>query len=322
VHFSKKNLKTIEKSFEFLFSLDEYKESDCVIFQGDVFDNRKTLDIEVIDKALEIFQKIGKEKKVYIIMGNHDMYNLKRKEISSLNLLSRMFDNIDIVKEESLIDIEGTKCYMLPYGDVPEEKKVAESDYILGHLEIYPYFPDSEIKESFFKGKKVIMGHQHKFDPYKTPYMGSLFTASFAEKDNQKHFCFIKNKEEFFFVKNEKDRLHLTLNLYNDGFFEIPFLKEKKNIEEPFFLEEYYKYYIKAESAEVMEKFLRILAEREIRLTFKSEIVEKNEEIKENIYFMNPSEYKKNNGENIFSVFENIINEDVLKKELMKELTS
>ena len=59
VHFSKKNLKTIEKSFEFLFSLDEYKESDCVIFQGDVFDNRKTLDIEVIDKALEIFQKIG-----------------------------------------------------------------------------------------------------------------------------------------------------------------------------------------------------------------------------------------------------------------------
>ena len=45
----------------------------CLIVLGDVFDDRKNLNLAVNDMAIEIFTALGKLLPVYVLNGNHDL---------------------------------------------------------------------------------------------------------------------------------------------------------------------------------------------------------------------------------------------------------
>jgi len=321
VHASVKYMEIIQNSFDFLFSTEYYKKSDFIIFQGDLFDHRKNIDVMVLDSVAKIFQKMS-NKQIRIIMGNHDMYNKESKDLSSLNVLEKMFKNIEIIKKPTLEILNGINVYMLPFGSRPDEKKIERSDYIFGHLEIYPYFPDSDIKENMFRGKKIFMGHQHKFDPENTPYSGSLFTTGYAETDNQKHFLYIENKDNYSFFKNEKDILHLTMK-YDDkeNKIIIPFLNSEISLEElnKKNFNEKYKYLLKGGEKEI-EKVFTIFAEKEINAKIKTVVTDEETESKE-VETINESEIKtileKKNS--VFEIFKDTIRKDEIKENIFKE---
>jgi len=321
VHASVKYMGIIQNSFDFLFSTEYYKKSDFIVFQGDLFDHRKNIDVMVLESVAKIFQKMS-DKQIRIIMGNHDMYNRESKDLSSLNVLEKMFENVKVIKEPTLEELSGINVYMLPFGTRPDEEEIERADYILGHLEIYPYFPDSDVKEIVFKGKKVFMGHQHKFDPENTPYSGSLFTTGYAETDNQKHFLYMENKENYLFFKNEEDVLHLTMK-YDDreNKIIIPFLNSEISLEElnKENFNEKYKYLLKGKEKEI-EKVFTAFAQKGIGAKIKT-IVTDEETESEEVETINESEIKtllkKKN--NVFEIFKDTIKEDTIKGELFKE---
>lgn len=322
VHASLKYMEIIENSFNFLFSTKYYKKSNFVVFQGDLFDHRKNIDVMVLEAMTNIFEKMV-DKKIYIIMGNHDMYNKESKNISSLNALEKMFSNIEVIKEPVLKNIDGINLYMLPFNGIPKKENIKKSNYILGHLEIYPYFPKSEIKESLFKGKKVFMGHQHKFDPKNTLYSGSLFTTSYNEVDNQKYFLYLENEKDYTFFKNKADILHLSMRYKNEKII-IPFLKEEYDLLSlsKDSVNKKYKYILEGTEEEI-EKVLKAFAEINVNIQIKT-VVSDNEKKAEDIEYIDEKEIENilKNENSVFKIFQQEIKNDKIKQDLFEEAIS
>jgi len=319
IHFNRKNIDVIEESIDFLISTDYYKKSSFLVFQGDIYDTRRSVDVLVLNKSIEIFEKL-RDKEIKIIMGNHDMYHRESKEVTALNIIEKMFDNIEVIKKDTLYEKDGICIYMVPFNSSLSEEKIKKADYILGHLEIYPFFPESEINVSVFKDKKVFMGHQHKFDPYNTPYMGSMFSTSYNEIDNQKHFLFMENKNAYCFFKNKADRLYLTLEFDGDR-IKIPFLNKETDVSslDKDFFNSKYSYLLKGDE-KTLDTFFRILSEKDIAVKIKTALIEEDEddsleEIDEGFI----EKITKERRSNIFEIFKEEIGDDELKKELLKE---
>ncbi|MCS7073614.1 MAG: metallophosphoesterase, partial [Bacteroidia bacterium] len=62
------------------------KNGDILIHCGDLFDNRQHLNIEVMNKALDIWKEISKILPIHIICGNHDIYKIHSNDINSLRI--------------------------------------------------------------------------------------------------------------------------------------------------------------------------------------------------------------------------------------------
>ena len=56
----------------------------CVVIAGDYFDNRQSIDINVLNVAIDVMKNIAKECEVYVIIGNHDIYKNKETDVTSL----------------------------------------------------------------------------------------------------------------------------------------------------------------------------------------------------------------------------------------------
>ena len=81
----------IQKDFfenEFLPTLKKhYKPGDVLVQVGDTFDNRQSINIKVLNYAINIFERLGEILPVHIIVGNHDIWAKKTNEITSIDSL-------------------------------------------------------------------------------------------------------------------------------------------------------------------------------------------------------------------------------------------
>ena len=81
VHFGKgsiewlQNMKDYFDNFFIPFVRQQKKSHNpCVVIAGDYFDNRQSIDINVLNVAIDTMKDITKECKVYVVIGNHDIY--------------------------------------------------------------------------------------------------------------------------------------------------------------------------------------------------------------------------------------------------------
>lgn len=91
------------------------KKNDILIQLGDVFDNRQSLNIKIMHKAVQIFKEISEIIPTYIICGNHDIYEKNSNEISSIDVLNGI-PNLHIFKQDQLIESKnGFKFLLMPW---------------------------------------------------------------------------------------------------------------------------------------------------------------------------------------------------------------
>ena len=120
--------------------------NSIIIGLGDIYDDRKAIDINVNELTLDIFEDLGKIIPTYIINGNHDLSKKTNKGNSSLRNLEYV-PGITIIKEPTLLKIKYnnkqiSKIIAIPYlGDHAEENKrllefSGKSDYALMHTDI------------------------------------------------------------------------------------------------------------------------------------------------------------------------------------------
>ena len=152
---------------------ERVKPGDVLIQLGDVFDNRQSINIKVQHIAIKYFEIISKILPTYIIAGNHDCYNKKSNEVSSLDCL-KFIPNLYIYKEPKLIDFGKAKCLMLPWcSTAKQESEILESfknkaDYVFSHSEMAGLMLNRKVKQehgtpinSFSAYKRVYSGHIH-----------------------------------------------------------------------------------------------------------------------------------------------------------------
>jgi len=118
----------------------EYREGDILLQLGDIFDNRQSVNLRVQNLAIKYFEILGKILPIFVLAGNHDLYNKRSNEISSLDCL-KYIPNIKIYKEPEIVKFGKSECLIMPWrADHHEEEKTLDqfpkAKYVFCHSEL------------------------------------------------------------------------------------------------------------------------------------------------------------------------------------------
>lgn len=240
------------------------KYPDTVILGlGDIYDDRKSINIDVNELSLDIFEELGNILPVYIINGNHDLSKKTNKGNSSLRSLEYV-PGITIIKEPTILKIKPdkkiiSKIIAIPYlGSHENENNYLleyskKTDYALMHTDITKMKFDNgmqivgAVDATLFKGH-IFSGHIHKRqDSENVTYVGSPYQLRRSDIGNtkgiydinfiEKTYNFTENTYSPIFHKiNVDDLLNMSIvernafldNNYNDIIIEEENLRKYK----------------------------------------------------------------------------------------------
>ena len=177
---------------EFIYwFIETAKENNCetCIFLGDWHHHRSSTNVSTMNYTVSNIERLGKAfEKVYVIMGNHDLFYREKREINSMEF-ARNIPNVHLVNSW----IENDDVAIIPWLEPEEYLKIPnmKQKYIFGHFEI-PYFkmnamvdmPDvGGIKaEHFVHQQFVFSGRFHKRQVRNNiHYIGNAFPHNYAD---------------------------------------------------------------------------------------------------------------------------------------------
>lgn len=176
-----------------------------ILILGDVFDNRNNINVKVNDEVYNLFINVLNEFKIYILIGNHDIYYKTSNEVHSLKLLNHL-ENVEVIDKVCHIELFGVNTMFCPwvfdYHDQELIKTFEEStaDVLFGHFDIVGFALNSTrvslegLNSEVFHGfKKVFSGHYHtpsskKFGKTEIVYIGSPYQMTRNDKNETKGF--------------------------------------------------------------------------------------------------------------------------------------
>tara|TARA_A100001388_G_C28727030_1_gene479489 strand:+ start:156 stop:1130 length:975 start_codon:yes stop_codon:yes gene_type:complete len=171
--------------------IEQAKAHGCetCIFLGDWHHHRSATNVSTMNYTVSNMERLGQAfEKVYVIMGNHDLFYREKREINSMEFI-RNIPNIHLVNEWIVED----DVAIIPWivGDEWKTIEKMKQQYVFGHFEL-PYFkmnamvdmPDvGTIKTEHFKNcGMVFSGHFHKRQQNgNVTYMGNAFPHNYAD---------------------------------------------------------------------------------------------------------------------------------------------
>jgi len=171
--------------------IEQAKAHGCetCIFLGDWHHHRASTNVSTMNYTVSNMERLGKAfEKVYVLMGNHDLFYREKREINSMEFI-RNIPNIHLVNEWIVED----DVALIPWIVGDEWKKIEKmkQQYVFGHFEL-PYFkmnamvemPDvGGVQTDHFAGcGQVFSGHFHKRQVMKNvTYMGNAFPHNYAD---------------------------------------------------------------------------------------------------------------------------------------------
>jgi len=153
----------------------EYKKGDILVVLGDIFDSRHSINLMVLNLALDIFERLSKifTDGIIIILGNHDLYNKQSNEINSVKCL-KFIPNIYIYEEPASVKIGDRKFLLMPWRKSAQDEMdciqsmSAGNEYLLMHTDVrgFKHNKHSDIitgceLSAYRPFKKVYSGHIH-----------------------------------------------------------------------------------------------------------------------------------------------------------------
>jgi len=191
------------------------KKGDILFILGDWFDNRQLLDINVMNKSIDLVFDLADIMPVYMLTGNHDIYKKHDTDVNSLAAF-RFIPNVRIYEEPAIITNGKTKILILPWVGNPEKEemygKANPCDFIFAHADIMGLKYDNGrqiVKGAKLRGikgvKKVISGHVHKRQELKDSlYLGSPYSTKRSDIGNKKgHYTFYPQENKIEFIVNK-----------------------------------------------------------------------------------------------------------------------
>lgn len=190
-----------------------------VIFEGDTFDVRKTLNTWALGffKEVILTPVMDQGIQVFVIVGNHDIYFKESLKVNTPKLvLSEYQENFVVVEEPLEVTLEGSSWLLVPWvakenaEAVAAAVKASDADYCVGHFEFdgFPMHPGSLAKthmthSSYKKFKKVLSGHYHtRSEKDNVLYTGTPYEITWVDCGDPKGFYSFEDGE-FSWVPNE-----------------------------------------------------------------------------------------------------------------------
>lgn len=262
----------LEKQVLPLILISDELNIDSIVFLGDLFDSRQSINIVVANEALNIMTKIintaqKKAVRVYLIGGNHDYYSsfAEKKDLNIYNLLfnndyKEKHNNLSVVTSKAgYIEKEDTRIMLLPWFETEDEERLINN---LRHAAADPncagvychtdtLIRNSNENKDVFKDftKPVWSGHIHSRHLNYTNNVFQLGAAcSFNFNDaNQDRFIYIINEKNntFIEIKNEVTPGFHTI-YYKNGATDLTTLDT----------DEYFKFYAKPDELKELRQQL------------------------------------------------------------------
>lgn len=163
----------------------------AIMVLGDVYDDRKSIDIDVENLALDVFEELANHYPVYIINGNHDLSKRTNQGNTSLRSLN-LVDGVTLIQDPLYITAKKANKKLativaIPYlGNYDNETRCladasGKADYALMHTELTHLKMDNGMmitsgnNPDMFKGR-IFSGHIHKRQEHKNVvYVGSPY---------------------------------------------------------------------------------------------------------------------------------------------------
>ena len=192
-----------EKFYSDIFfpSLEEHK-IDTVVHMGDIFDSRKSIDLQSLEWSKRVVFDPLKKYKVYAITGNHDCYYKNTNDVNSPELLLKDYSNIKLYSKVSEIKLGKLKVLMLPwinsenYDESLKHIKKTTSKVVMGHLELNGFratrghMMETGMDVNIFdKFEKVFSGHFHtRSEDGKIFYLGNPYEMFWNDVNDPRGF--------------------------------------------------------------------------------------------------------------------------------------
>lgn len=109
---SEKYLSICENTMKWIKSVCKTKNITVVVFGGDYFDSRSTIDISTMHKATDALYDLSEHTKIILSLGNHDIYLRDSTSINSLNAYTA-HKNITVLNKPLIINDTTIVC---PWG--------------------------------------------------------------------------------------------------------------------------------------------------------------------------------------------------------------
>lgn len=205
---------------------------DNIICLGDTFDKRKSINFQSLDAAKEMWfdplKKMG--IKMWMIVGNHDIYYKNTVQVNAPNLLLREYDNIKVVDEVEELEIGGKKILLMPWicddniNATMTAIKNTDATICLGHLElkgfmahpgyIHEHGLDMDV---FSKFDLVCSGHYHtKSSKGNINYLGNPYQLYWNDVYDDRGFHVLDTEtSKLKFFKNPFNTFEKIV--YDDG---------------------------------------------------------------------------------------------------------
>lgn len=189
--------------------IDQFKKNqiDWIIFDGDFFDSRFSINVQTLNYAIQIISKLNENfQKIFFIIGNHDTYYKNTNDVNSINFFTKLSSNekIVIVDEEPLfLSIQDKEIGLFPWGfDIntflEENKDYTPVDYGFGHFEVNGVEQAGSISSGckyhyndlFKLADKIYSGHYHNYTSYKKDkiiMLGSPLQLNWGEWNRPKY---------------------------------------------------------------------------------------------------------------------------------------
>lgn len=112
-----------------------------VFFLGDLFHQRTSIEVTSLNVANDLIRRLSKVCEVFLLQGNHDLYEKFNSNITSLNIFD--LENVNIISVPSELTLNGQKVLLVPWlcGTSLQEHIDASHlsdkyDIMMGHFEI------------------------------------------------------------------------------------------------------------------------------------------------------------------------------------------
>jgi calcineurin-like phosphoesterase family protein len=177
------------------------KPGDILIHLGDLFDNRTSLPIIIINKVEKILKEISDILPLHIMVGNHDLWNKGSNEVNSVRMFSYMNKNISVYESTTTIEVNNQKLVLMPWVekrlDMIKELGSNPGDYLFCHSDlngcrmhlnsVAHRNADKIDVENFGGYKDVFSGHIHITQQNKNfRFIGSLYQMDRNDTGDQK----------------------------------------------------------------------------------------------------------------------------------------
>jgi len=235
--------------------MSSVKKTDSVIILGDIFDNRSSVDFNILNDAIDFFIDLSRKcKEVYVLVGNHDLY-YKENIINNVNCRFLRFDvnpdqaisPVTIINELQAVTIQNKKCLFIPWIDNTDRKNVAVDalkasyDVVLGHFDTVGVYHEEEAdtplmldQNEFGENQLIISGHFHRH--YKmgiVQYVGAFINQTFNDVGDVKGYHTINKNNDLKFIPGNSPKFEY-LKIHNaSGFlkgFSLASQEEKDQI--------------------------------------------------------------------------------------------